>query len=98
MWGMDILRPLPKASGVVKYLLVVINYYTKWIKARPVWEITTIEVEKFTWKHLIYRYNLPYAIVMENDIQFKAQTYEDLLTKLGIKHLVTSIEHPQING
>ena len=40
---------------------------------------------------------LLYAIVMDNDTQFKAQTYENFLTRLGIKHLVTSIEHPQIN-
>ena len=56
------------------------------------------EVEKFTWKHLICRYDLPYAIVMDNDTKLKSQTYEDLLTRLGIKHLVTSIKHPQTNG
>ena len=43
-------------------------------------------------------YGLPYAIVTDNDTQFKAQTYEDFLTRLGIKHLVTSIEYPQTNG
>ena len=95
MGGMDILRPLPKAIEAVKYLLVVINYFTKWIEARPLREITTSEVEKFTWKHFICQYGLPYAIVTNNDTQFKAQTYEDFLTRLGIKHLVTSVDHPQ---
>ena len=94
MWGMDIVGPLAKAPGVVKYLLVVINYITKWIEARPLQEITANKVEKFTWKHLICRYGLPYAIVLDNSTQFKAQTYEDFLTRLGIKHLVTSVEHP----
>jgi len=42
--------------------------------------------------------HLPYAIVTNNDTQFKAQTYEDFLTRLGVKHLVTSVEHPQTNG
>ena len=97
MWGMDILKPLPKAPRVVKYLLVTIDYFTKWIEARPLLEITTSKVEKFTQKHLIYRFSLPYAIVMYNDTQFKAQTYEDFLTRLGINHLVTSVEHPQTN-
>ena len=54
------------------------------------------EVERFTWKHLICRYDLPYAIFTDNDTQFKAQTYENFLIRLGIKHLVTSVEHPQI--
>ena len=98
MWEMDILGPLPKAPGVVKYLLVATNYFTKWIEARPLREITASEVKKFTWKHLICRYDLPYAIVTDNDTQFKAQTYEDFLTWLGINHLITLVEHPQTNG
>ena len=59
MWGMDILEPLPKAPGQVKFLLVAVGYFTEWIKARPLREISVSEVEKFTWKHLICRYNLP---------------------------------------
>ena len=48
MWGMDILGPLPKVLGAVKYLLVAIDYFTKWIEARPLREIMANEVEKFT--------------------------------------------------
>ena len=67
--------PLPKASRAVKYLLVAIDYFTKWIKARPLWEITANEVEKFICKHVICRYGLPHAIVKDNDTQFTAHTY-----------------------
>ena len=35
MWGMDILGPLPMALGRTKYLLVAIDYFTKWIEAKP---------------------------------------------------------------
>jgi len=66
IWGMNILGPLPKAPRAVKYLLVVIDYFTKWIEAKPLWEIMANAVEKFTWKHLICKYNLPYAIVTNN--------------------------------
>ncbi|GKA28992.1 reverse transcriptase domain-containing protein [Tanacetum coccineum] len=34
-WGMDIVGPLPEASGKIKYWLVAINYFTKWLKAKP---------------------------------------------------------------
>ena len=50
------------------------DYFTKCIEARPLREITANEVEKFTWKHLICKYGLPYAIVTDNNTQFKAQT------------------------
>ena len=67
MWGMDILGPLPKAQRAIKYLLVTIDYFTKWIEVRPLQDITASEVEKFTWKHLICRYGLPCVIVIDND-------------------------------
>ena len=88
---------MPKALGAIKYLLVAVDYLTKWIEARPLREISASEVERFTWKHLICRYGLHYAIVIDNSTQFKAYTYEEFLTRLGVKHLVTSIEHPQTN-
>ena len=95
---MDILGPLQKVLGAIKCLLVIIDYFKKWIKARPLREIIANEVEKFTWKHLICRYALPYAIITKNDTQLKALAYEHFLTRLGIKHLVTSVKHPQTNG
>jgi len=98
MQGMDILGPLEKAPGAIKYLLFSIDYFTKLIEARPLREITAKEVEKFTWKHLICRYDLPHTIVTNNETQFKAQTYRHFLTRVGIKYLVTSVEHPQANG
>lgn len=87
-------QPWYKSIDYIKFLLVVIDYFTKWIKARPLLEISANEVEKFTSKHLICRYGLPYAIITANDTQFKAQAYEEFLMRLGVKHLVTSVRHP----
>lgn len=90
---MDILVPFPKVSRHVKFLLVAIDYFTKWIKARPLQEILASEVEKFTWKHLICGYSLPYAIITDNSTKFKAQAYKQFLSRLVVKHIMTSVEH-----
>jgi len=95
---MDILGQFPKAPGQVEFLLVTVDYFTKWIKARPLQAISASEVKKFTLKHLICMYGLTYAIVTNNDTQIKVQTYEEYLLRLGIKQFITSIEHPQTNG
>jgi len=47
MWGMDILGPFPKAMGQCKFLLVVVDYFAKWVEAEPVTSITEREVRKF---------------------------------------------------
>ncbi|GJX68850.1 putative ribonuclease H-like domain-containing protein [Tanacetum coccineum] len=39
-WGLDIVRPLTEASGRIKYLIVAIDYFTKWLEAKPVTSIT----------------------------------------------------------
>ena len=63
---MDILGLLQKSPGAIKYLLVAIDYFTNWIETRPLREITISEVEKFTYKHIICRYDLPYVIVTDS--------------------------------
>nr|KYP52772.1 hypothetical protein KK1_025307 [Cajanus cajan] len=50
---MDILGPFPPAKGQLKFLLVAIDYFTKWIEACPLAKITTKNVQKFTWKNII---------------------------------------------
>nr|KYP54576.1 hypothetical protein KK1_000767 [Cajanus cajan] len=66
MWGMDILGPFLIAKGQVKFLLVAIDYFTKWIEVKPLATTTANNVQKFTWKNIICRYNLPNAITTNN--------------------------------
>nr|KYP73371.1 Retrovirus-related Pol polyprotein from transposon 297 family [Cajanus cajan] len=47
MWGMDILGPFPLAKGQCKFLLVAVDYFTKWIEAEPLATITANNVQKF---------------------------------------------------
>nr|KYP36263.1 Pol polyprotein [Cajanus cajan] len=95
---MDILRPFPIAKGQCKFLLVAVDYFTKWIKAEPLASITTNNVQKFLWKNIITRFGIPHAIVTNNGLQFTDQKLKKFLQELGIKHRFTSVENPQSNG
>nr|GEY63183.1 reverse transcriptase domain-containing protein [Tanacetum cinerariifolium] len=53
-WGMDVLRPLPKALGKVKFVIVAVNYFKKWIEAKPLSKMTGKEVKKFVWDNIVY--------------------------------------------
>ncbi|GKE38004.1 reverse transcriptase domain-containing protein [Tanacetum coccineum] len=39
-WGMDIVGPLPEGPGRVMYLIMAIDYFTKWMEAKPLATIT----------------------------------------------------------
>ncbi|KAI3448541.1 hypothetical protein Pfo_005206 [Paulownia fortunei] len=53
-WGMDIVGPFPPATGQRKFLIVTVDYFTKWVEAEPLARITEKEVIKFLWKNVIY--------------------------------------------
>ena len=46
-WGMHILGPFSPGKGQVKFLIVVIDYFTKWIEAKPLGTITAQQVQQF---------------------------------------------------
>ena len=48
-WGLDLLGPFLVALAGVKFLIVVVDYFTKWIEAEPLATITSRKVEKFIW-------------------------------------------------
>ncbi|XP_017428868.1 uncharacterized protein LOC108336936 [Vigna angularis] len=96
-WGMDIVGPLPITKAQNKFLLVAIDYFTKWIEAELLAIISAQCIQKFIW-HLICRFGLPHKIVTDNGRQFIEKRLEDFLKGLGIKHVTSSVEHPQTNG
>ncbi|XP_074360731.1 uncharacterized protein LOC141700974 [Apium graveolens] len=51
MWGMDILGPFPMASGQRKFIVVAIDYFTKWIEAKALAKITTKQITQFFWEN-----------------------------------------------
>nr|KYP31356.1 Retrovirus-related Pol polyprotein from transposon 17.6 [Cajanus cajan] len=50
-WGMDILGPFPPAKGQLKFLIVAIDYFTKWIEACPLAKITTENIQNIFWAY-----------------------------------------------
>jgi hypothetical protein len=46
-WGLDLLGPLPPAQRNLKYVVVAVEYFSKWIEAKPLATITSVTVQKF---------------------------------------------------
>ncbi|GKD01085.1 reverse transcriptase domain-containing protein [Tanacetum coccineum] len=68
-WGMDILGPLTPARGGAKFVVVAIDYFTKWVEAKPLVKITGKEIIRFVMDNIICRYGLPRIIVTDNGAQ-----------------------------
>nr|GEX03749.1 reverse transcriptase domain-containing protein [Tanacetum cinerariifolium] len=96
-WGIDITGPFPEGPEKVKFLIVAMDYFTKWIKAKAVATITGGQVKKFVWDNIVCRFGIPGEIVSDNGKQFSDNPFKDWCDKLNITQRFTSVKHPQSN-
>jgi hypothetical protein len=65
-WGMGLIGPLPTAQGNYKYAVVAVEYFTKWVEAKPMIKITSEAVRKFFWQNIICRFGVPKELTVNN--------------------------------
>ncbi|RWV76896.1 hypothetical protein GW17_00062366 [Ensete ventricosum] len=94
---MDLLGPFPPASGQRRFLIVGVDYFTKWLEAEPLASITERQVEGFVWKNIITRFGLPRAIITDNGTQFNNTKFKTFCQSYRIQLKFSSIAHPQAN-
>ena len=97
-WGLDILGPLPIGKGQCKFIIVAVDYFTKWAKAEPLATITEQKIRNFMWRDIICRFGIPRALISDNGKQFDNAKFRDFCAELGIKNYYSSPEHLQSNG
>jgi transposase InsO family protein len=97
-WGLDLLGPLPLAQGNLKYVVVAVEYFSKWIEANPLATITSATVQKLFWQSIVCRFGVSKAITVDNGTQFDAETFKTFCSQIGTKIHFTSVRHPESNG
>ena len=90
--------PFPTALRQLKFLVVDIDYFTKWVEAEPLATITEKSIHTFVWRNIICRYGIPRVFVSDNGKQFDNSAFRDFCSELGIKNHYSSLAHPQANG
>jgi len=97
-WGMNIIGTFTPGNGQCKFLLVEIDYFTKWIEVKTLEAITARNVQNFVWKNIVCRFGIPHVINIDNGQQFIDRGLAEFNEKLNIKHITSLVEHPQTNG
>jgi hypothetical protein len=75
-YGLDLLGPLPPAQGNLKYVVVAVEYFSKWIEEKPLATITSVTVQKFFWQNIVCRFGVPKAIIVDNGTQFDVKAFK----------------------
>jgi hypothetical protein len=92
-----LLGPLPPAQGNLKYVVVAVEYFSKWIEAKPLATITSVTVQKFFWQNIVCRFGVSKAITVDNSTQFDAEAFKDFCDRIGTKIHFALVRHPKSN-
>ena len=69
VWGLDFMGPFPPSQGML-YILVAVDYVSKWVEAIALANNTAASVIKFVKKFIFTRFGVPRAIVTDNGVHF----------------------------
>ena len=78
----------------MKFLMVEIDNFTKWVEAEPLTKITQQNVENFVWKSIMCRFGVFRVLVSDDGRQFDNIPFRDFCEQLGINNHYSSPSHP----
>jgi hypothetical protein len=97
-WGADLVGLMPCGKGKKRFLVVAVDYFTKWAEAEALATVTANNVINFLWRSVICRFGIPYALVSDNGTQFDGKPFCSWCTELGIRNHYSTPMYPKSNG
>ncbi|KAJ1152063.1 hypothetical protein NDU88_004841 [Pleurodeles waltl] len=94
---MDICGPFLLDTGDKVFIIVMIDYHSKWPEVSVVRDVRSGAVIEFC-EEVWRREGYPEAVVTDNGPQFTSAEFGDYMKKCGIKHIRTAVAHPRENG
>ena len=94
VWGLDMVGPHKGGTHKKKYLLVMVDKFTKWIEAKPVKTAESRPVIDFI-SGVVHRYGILHSIITDNGTNFTADKVKLWCSNMGIKLDYASVYHPQ---
>ena len=98
MIGLDFIGPLPSTEAGNKHVLVVVDYFTKWVEAFPLPDQKAETVARTLMRDVASRYGVPVVIHSDKGANFEGNVMKQLCQLLGMKKTRTTAYHPQSDG
>ncbi|XP_060182913.1 uncharacterized protein LOC132612849 [Lycium barbarum] len=98
-WGIDVIGPIePKASNGHRFILVAIDYFTKWVEAVTFKSVTKKEVVDFVHSNIICRFGIPKTIITDNAANLNSHLMKEVYEQFKIVHHNSTPYRPKANG
>nr|GFA92448.1 reverse transcriptase domain-containing protein [Tanacetum cinerariifolium] len=96
VWGIDFMGPFPSSKGN-KYILVAVDYLSKWVEAMALPTNDARVVVKFL-KSLFSLFGTPKAIISDRGTHFCNEKFSRVMAKYAVTHRLCTAYHPQTSG
>ena len=97
VWGIDFMGPFSSSFGH-QYILVAVDYVSKWVEVIPSMTNDNKVVVKFLKENIISRFGTPSVIISDNGSRFCNRTFEAFMRKYAITNKLSTPYHSQTTG
>ena len=97
VWGIDFMGPLLPSFGNL-YILLAVDYVSKWVEAIACPKNNANTVVSFLQKNILSKFGKPRTIISDGGSHFANKIFAKLMSRYGIKHIMSLAYHPQTNG
>ncbi|BHF70141.1 hypothetical protein SprV_0301319100 [Sparganum proliferum] len=96
--GVDIVGPLPYTTSGHRYILVLVDYFTKWAESIPLHRQDAASVTNALLKEWVCRYGAPFSLHSDCGANFESHLLREVCDLLLIHKTRTTPTHPEGNG
>ena len=97
-WGIDVKGKLPETERGNKYIIVAMDYFTKWPEARAISDCKAKTIADFLFEEVICRHGVPKILISDRGTSFVNELIREVNQRLYIDHWLITPYHPQTNG
>uniref|UniRef100_A0A8C1PDC5 Gypsy retrotransposon integrase-like protein 1 n=4 Tax=Cyprinus carpio TaxID=7962 RepID=A0A8C1PDC5_CYPCA len=97
MLGIDLMGPFPKSSKQNEYLMVIVDYCSKWVEMFPLRSAKTPQIARILVEEIFTRWGTPAYLVSDRGTQFTSQLLSFVCKQWGVVQKLTTAYHPQTN-
>jgi transposase InsO family protein len=97
VWGIDFIGSFPNSKGC-EYILVAIDYVSKWVEALPCRAADAMHSKKMFHEVIFPRYGVSRIVISDGESHFIDRTFWKALSEVGVDHWIATPYHPQMSG
>ena len=97
VWGIDFMGPFPASFGNI-YILLAVDYVSKWVEVAVCPNNDANTVVGFLQRNILSRFGTPRTVISDGGCHFANKVFDKLMSRYGIKQIMSLAYHPQTNG